>query len=134
MAEQDNTQKVQELYAAFGRGDVPAVLDMLADDVEWVLAGPPDIPMTGTRRGKAAVGEWFGIAAENLDFRKFAPRAFIAQGDTVVALIDVEAVARRTGRTFASHDAHVYTFKDGKVSRQESYEDTAAVVAAYRGE
>jgi ketosteroid isomerase-like protein len=134
MSEQENTQKVMNLYAAFGRGDIPAVIEALADDVEWVLPGPADIPMAGTRRGKQAVQAWFGIAAENLEFQVFEPRAFIAQDDKVVALLYVEAIARRTGRKFTSHDAHVYTLRDGKVVRQQSYEDTAAVVAAYRGE
>jgi uncharacterized protein len=35
MAEQENVQLVQEIYAAFGRGDIPAALDALAHDVEW---------------------------------------------------------------------------------------------------
>jgi ketosteroid isomerase-like protein len=26
---------VQSTYEAFGKGDVPAILDVLADDVEW---------------------------------------------------------------------------------------------------
>jgi ketosteroid isomerase-like protein len=30
-----NSKIVQEMYAAFGRGDVPAILQRLADDVEW---------------------------------------------------------------------------------------------------
>lgn len=30
-----NNETVQEIYAAFGRGDVPTMLGHLADDVEW---------------------------------------------------------------------------------------------------
>ena len=30
-----NLQTVQDIYAAFGRGDIPAILDELADDVRW---------------------------------------------------------------------------------------------------
>jgi len=32
-------QIVQALYGAFGRGDVPALLTMLSDDVEWIHRG-----------------------------------------------------------------------------------------------
>lgn len=53
MVEQENTQTVMDLYAAFGRGDLPAVLAALADDVEWALPGPANIPMAGTRPGEA---------------------------------------------------------------------------------
>ncbi len=36
-----NLALVQQLYAAFGRGDIAAVLDMLADDIEWREVGRP---------------------------------------------------------------------------------------------
>jgi uncharacterized protein len=134
MLDQENTQKVKDLYAAFGRGDIPAVLEALSDDVEWVIPGPADIPMTGTRRGKQAVRVWFGTLAENLEFQVFEPREFIAQGDMVVALIYREATTRRSGRKFAAHEAHVWTCRDGKITRHQAFEDTAAVAAAYRGE
>jgi ketosteroid isomerase-like protein len=133
MVEQENTQMVMDLYAAFGRGDLPAVLAALADDVEWVVPGPADIPMAGTRRGKQAVQAWFGTVAANLTFQVFEPREFIAQGDTVVALIYAEATARRTDRTIAAHEAHVWTCRDGKITRHQAFQDTAAIAAAYRG-
>src|SRR5262245_1914869 len=28
-------ETVQTIYAAFGRGDVPAIIDLVSDDVEW---------------------------------------------------------------------------------------------------
>ncbi len=134
MLEQENTQRIMDAYAAFGRGDIPAVLEALSDDVEWVLPGPADIPLTGTRRGKQAVRGWFGALAEHLEFQALEPREFIAQGDKVVALIYREGTARRSGGTFAAHEAHLWEFKDGKVARHRAFEDTAAVAAAYRGE
>ena len=30
---------VQNAYAAFGRGDIPALLQLLSDDVEWRFVG-----------------------------------------------------------------------------------------------
>ena len=30
-----NIPTVQDIYAAFGRGDVPAILAQLAEDVDW---------------------------------------------------------------------------------------------------
>ena len=30
-----NVHTVQEIYAAFGRGDVPAILSRLSESVEW---------------------------------------------------------------------------------------------------
>jgi ketosteroid isomerase-like protein len=70
---------------------------------------------------------------EKLQFRVFEPREFIAQGDKVVVLVHSEITVTPTGRDFANSDAHVWTLRAGKVARQQSYEDTAAVADAYRG-
>jgi uncharacterized protein len=43
-----------------------------------------------------------------------------------------EATVRDTGRAFVSHEAHVWTFRDGKLARFQSYHDTAAAAAAHR--
>src|SRR5215212_9997948 len=40
MSERTNTDVLQQGYEAFGRGDIPAVLDLLTDDVEWIQQGP----------------------------------------------------------------------------------------------
>jgi ketosteroid isomerase-like protein len=57
MSLEENAQTAQEGYAAFGRGDVPAILELLTDDIEWIEPGPPDvIPAAGTYRGKEEVG------------------------------------------------------------------------------
>jgi hypothetical protein len=123
-----------DAYAAFGRGDIPAVLDTLADDIEWVVPGPSDIPTAGTYKGKQAAGAWFGVLHENLEFQVFEPREYIAQGDKVVSLIYAEATTRRNGGKIAIHEAHVWVFRDGKVTSIQFYQDTAAIAAAYRGE
>jgi hypothetical protein len=57
MSERTNTDVVQQGYEAFGRGDIPAVLDLLTDDVEWIQQGPPVIPFpalaTDTRESRS---------------------------------------------------------------------------------
>lgn len=37
-------RRVEEIYGAFARGDVPAVLDQLAEDVDWYDPGPKGSP------------------------------------------------------------------------------------------
>jgi ketosteroid isomerase-like protein len=134
MLAEQNTQRAKEGYAAFMRGDIPTVLESLADDIEWVVPGPSDIPGAGTYQGKEAVLAWFGNLGENVEFHVFEPQEFIAQGDKVVSLIYAEATERRTGRRMANHEAHVWTFRDGKVARLQLFQDTAAIAAAFRGE
>jgi ketosteroid isomerase-like protein len=41
MSVETNIDVVQQTYDAFGRGDIPALLSLLSDDVEWALPDPP---------------------------------------------------------------------------------------------
>ena len=53
-------QTVQDVYAAFGRGDVEAILAVLTDDVDWASEPESSIaPWHGVRRGKAEVPSFF---------------------------------------------------------------------------
>jgi hypothetical protein len=130
---EENTRLVQSAYEAFGRGDMPALAELMADDIEWVDPGDPnDSPLAGTYRGKDEVIGWFGKLAEDVDFSTFEPRDFIAEGDKVVSLVHVEATVRSTGRPLVNDEAHVSTFRDGKLVRFQIYLDTAASAAAHR--
>ena len=46
----------------------------------------PHVPTAGERRGKASVGEFFKIVSEQVNFLRFEPKEFVAQGDKVVAI------------------------------------------------
>jgi uncharacterized protein len=131
----ENTRLVQSAYEAFGRGDLGALAEVMADDIEWVNPGDPgDDPNAGTFKGKEAVLAWFGGLASTLDFTTFEPREFIAQNDKVVCLVYSEATVRATRRASVNHEAHVWTFRDGKIARFQNYLDTAAAAAAHRAE
>jgi ketosteroid isomerase-like protein len=40
----------RDLYDAFGRGDIPTILNLLADDVDWYDPGPPAVTHAGRYR------------------------------------------------------------------------------------
>ena len=64
---------VQELYAAFERRDIPAMLALLAPDVVWSEPDNPFNPAAGTHRGHQGFLEWVQIGREAEEIR--APRA-----------------------------------------------------------
>ncbi len=133
MSEAQNTQSVKDAYAAFGRGDVNAILAMVDDSVEWegVKGAEGVAPHAGLRRGKAAVGEFFQLVGSTLDFHAFEPREFIAQGDTVVAIGFYKATVKATKKQTASDWAMVFNFRNGKIVRFREFTDSASVVRAY---
>jgi ketosteroid isomerase-like protein len=61
MAESENTQLVKDAYAAFGRGDVAAIVNLCDENIEWhgVVGTEGVLPQSGVRHGKAAVAEFF---------------------------------------------------------------------------
>ena len=64
--------KIHNLYAAYGRGDVAGALADLADDVDWAAEASGDaVPWFGTYRGKDRVPEFFAAIASNVDVTQF---------------------------------------------------------------
>ena len=128
-----NVDVVQRCYAAVGRGDIPAVLDLVSADVDWTLQGPPAIPFAGTRRGRAGVAEFFSLVGGTLEFHQFEPREFVAQGDSVVAIGYEHSLVKPTGRALRQEWVHVYTMRNGKIATFRGFEDTAALVDGFGG-
>ena len=131
MSEQNNTALIQELYAAFSRGDVPAILSRLADDVEWTTEGPSSIPYVGKLTGPAKVQGFFEALGGTQDNMKLTTESFIAQGDKVATTGRYSGVVKATGKRFDCAVAHIFTIRDGKVTRFLDFMDTAHMADAY---
>ena len=132
MQEAQNTKVVQDAYAAFGRGDIQALLTNFADDIVWiaVYGTGSHVPTSGERRGKAAVAEFFKQVAENVHFSRFEPKEFIATGDKVVALGHYTATTP-IKKGFDSDFAMVFTLRNGTVTHFQEFCNSAAINAAY---
>jgi ketosteroid isomerase-like protein len=133
VAENENIAVVQQAYSAFQRGDIPGLLELVAEDVEWeaVKGVPASVPFAGVRRGRAQVGEFFAIVGREEEFSRFEPREFFAAGDRVVVLGSYEARVRRTGKTFSGEWAMAFTIRAGKIARFTEYADSYGIAAAF---
>ena len=128
----ETVEIVQGAYASFQRGDIAAVLASCSEDVQWFLPGDPGIvPVSGLRNGVSGVAEFFSTLAATQDAEQFEPREFVAQGDTVIALGEYRWRVKKTGRSFGSQFAHVFTVRDNKVVGFREYYDTAAARDCY---
>jgi ketosteroid isomerase-like protein len=129
-----NTETVQEIYKAFGRGDVPAILDKLDDHVEWETQVPvPGVPWLQSRRGKENIADFFKSLTP-LKITRFEPHTFFENGDKVFVLIRFEATNR--GKQYAfPNEGHLWQFNSaGKVCRYDHITDTAQMIRMARGE
>ena len=116
-----NVQLIESAYAAFGRGDLPAVLAMLADDVEW--ESPETLPQGGRFKGRDGVGQFFaGIGAGWSDLALDVESVSDAGTDSVVGVVQAKGTLRDGGAS-GYGATHVFTVRDGKVSRFREYTD-----------
>ena len=123
----DNVSLLRNLYAAFGRGDIPTVLAAMSADIEWHQAeNNPYMPS-----GEAWVGpdsilnnlfmrlgaEWDGFTVH--------PKVFHGADGSVVVECRYTGTYKPTGKSMDVQVCHVWDVKGGKVTRFQQYIDTA---------
>jgi ketosteroid isomerase-like protein len=126
---------VQQIYQAFGRGDIPAILDHLAENVEWEYGiNSTNVPWLQPQQGRAQVPKFFH-ALDTLDIHTFQPTTFFESDNTVIVLVNLEGTVRDTGRRIVEEDeVHIWHFDAArKVSRFRYRVDTHQQWSAYRG-
>jgi uncharacterized protein len=121
-----NKEIVEAAYASFARGDVPAALGAMADDIQWNEA--EGFPLAGTYIGHQAVVEGvFMRLAEIGDDFAVVPEQLVADGDTVVALGNYTWKQRSSGEPAVVKMVHVWTMDDGKAVAFQQHVDTVRV-------
>jgi ketosteroid isomerase-like protein len=126
----DALTTVQNVYAAFGRGDVPALLGLLHGDVEWQFVGDSKTLLRGAFRGHDQVAEWFGLVEQHEAVHVFKPRQFLAAIDHVTVLGFERTQALPGGGVFECEWVHVWQLREGRVARFFGMVDTEASARA----
>ena len=132
-----NVDTVHAVYEAFGRGDVPAILERLADDVVWDVWDSPSaaqqaVPYLAPRRGKDGVAEFFASLAA-LEFDEFAPLSFLEGEGQVAARIRIDVTVKATGKRIIDEEIHLWTFlPDGRIASLRHFVDTLTHTLAHR--
>lgn len=134
----DHRQTVSEIYAAFGKGDIPGILSHLADDVRWEefadnSAAKAGVPWLLPRKGKGGAGEFFQALGQHLKITEFQVLDVTASDRQVAAEI-VVAAESKDGKLYRDEEMHLWSFDaKGKVTRFRHYVDTAKHIAIARG-
>ena len=125
MSQDDNLKLVREIYDAVGRGDVPAILDRVTDDVDWAAeAASRAAPWYGPRPGRAGVASFFSDLAGSIEITEFTPHAFATGEDDVHLLVRWTFRSIATGRQVSMTMHHYWRIRDGKVEQFRGSEDT----------
>ena len=77
MSAEQNLQTASQMYEAFGRGDLQAILDRVTDDVDWSTdAAIMSAPWYGPRHGKDGVASFFEAIGKTGPVTEFTPLAY----------------------------------------------------------
>lgn len=139
MTTTDHVTIVSDLYAAFGRGDLDAMLAPLAEDVSWdadwadLSSQRAGIGVLAPRRGIGGAREFFALLG-TFGVHDFQVLDLMASQGQVTAQIVIELTYPSGGRV-RDEELHLWRFNgDHEITALRHYVDTAKHIAAWNGE
>lgn len=112
---------VRANYAALAIGDVPTLLSLSDPDIDIYQSDL--VPWGGPRHGHAGLLAFLTAVSAHLDSHVEPEEMFVA-GDHVVQVGRTRGTARTTGKAFDAAEVHVWTVRDGLVTKFEAHVDT----------
>jgi uncharacterized protein len=124
-----NVELVKETYANFATGNVPAVLAIFDPEIEWhECKGMPFVKGDGNYTGHdAVVTNVFMNLPVYFDGFKIAVNEIFGVDDKVVMVGFYQGTNKATGNSFKANATHVWTVKNGKLSKFFQAVDTATI-------
>jgi ketosteroid isomerase-like protein len=132
MNEQANIALLKQAYDAFDKGDIPRLLGIFAQDIEWDTPEVEGIPFSGKRHGIDQVAEFFRVMGDCQEAREFKPDRFIAQDDQVIVFGHCTFLVKATKAEYNDEWCHVFSVAGGKVTTFKEYTDTHKAALAYQ--
>jgi ketosteroid isomerase-like protein len=126
---------VEDLLAAFGSGNMQQITELVADDVDWLVPGDPEImPWAGHYTNRDQVLGLMGNNAGSTENLQITPKWMVSEGDKVLLLINERATVAATGQSYEVDSLHVYTIEDGKIQAFENHFNPLPLLSATFGE
>ena len=127
-----NIEIVKQLYYAFSKKDINAMLELLCEDVEWGEPGNPFNPAGGIRNGHSGFLEWLNIGKNAEDILVLEPKRFLSDHDSVAVIGYMKCRAKTTGRIYESDFVHFAVIKDSRIGKFQEFFDTYIAGEAFR--
>jgi ketosteroid isomerase-like protein len=129
--EEANSKLIQQAYQSIKTGAIPSFLNVLAENVLWIMPDMPNVRFAGTWQGREQVEQFFRRMVEVQDVVEFEPEEFIAKREKVVVLGHFTTCVKATGKVSRSHWVHVWKVDEAKISYMREYVDSLAVSLAH---
>lgn len=132
ISSQSNVQIVQNLYDNFGKGDVPAVLAALHENVVWNEAEGNDLADGNPYVGPDAVlnGVFARVVGEHEYFKLKDIKLHDMSDNKVLATLRYDGKMKHNGAIVDAQAAHLWTLDNGKVVAFQQYVNTRHLAEA----
>jgi ketosteroid isomerase-like protein len=125
----ENVEAARRGFEALERGGVEAFLEFI--DPEFETTTPPDLTVEpATYRGRDGLRRYFESFYEIMEEVRFEPEEFIDAGEQVVIPARLVARGRDTGIEAVQQLVMVWTIRNGKGLRVETYATREEALAA----
>ncbi|MFD6172778.1 nuclear transport factor 2 family protein [Streptomyces coeruleorubidus] len=123
---------VQEFLAARLAGDTERLVELFADEVDWVLADNPGVPWIRPRSTAAECAAQFDELMEHTvpEDARASLDAFLVDGADAVLMGHLSGTVRATGKSFEGPFALRLTVEDGRITRHHLYENSLSIAEA----
>ncbi|MEU8959730.1 nuclear transport factor 2 family protein [Streptomyces sp. NPDC048518] len=123
---------VQEFLAARIAGDTARMVEIFADDVDWLLAENPAVPWIRPRSTGAECAAQSAELAEHTvaEDARASVDTFLVDGTDAVLMGHLSGRVRATGKTFEGPFALHLTVENGRITRHHLYENSLSIAQA----
>ncbi|MEU7316652.1 nuclear transport factor 2 family protein [Streptomyces sp. NPDC007083] len=123
---------VQEFLTARMAGDTARLLELFADEVDWLLAENPAVPWIRPRSTGAACAAQSAELAEYTvaEDARASLDAFLVDGADAVLTGHLSGTVRATGKSFEGPFALRLTVENGRIIRHHLYENSLSIAQA----
>jgi len=115
---------IRTFYSALAVGDAASALGLMSADIEWVAMWP----YKASGPGPQNVAEGVFVPLQK-DWERFeiVPSEYLAEEDAVLSIGRFRGVHGATGKSVDAAYAHLWTVRDGQITRFRQFIDTLAI-------
>lgn len=111
--------------------DPKSIASLFSENVDFYIPGhTAPVPWNGRRKGRAGVVDFINKLRKDMESIGFKAESILVDGAEAVALGELEAREKHTGKTTTSEFAFAFTVHSALITRFRLFEDSFAVSQA----
>lgn len=133
--EQTNFQVLQNIMTIVDGGkDLQKIAVYLTEDVEWRMVMPKELPIGGVFHGVQQVQKLFENYAQMFHSEWIDRQDIILHENKIIVVGRERACIMPSRETYEADFTSIFTFREARISKFQAFVDSAALLAAYRGD